>query len=469
VQVRDDFVLTEKQRAFALASNDPKAKEILFGGAIRSGKSQVAARILVGWAMQKPGVYAACRATYRELEDSTKRIFLQGDGALPPAVPHEIIADSGRAIFKQDQKVILTNGSEILFRSLEETEKGKAKFRNITLSGAFIDQLEEFDSDMAQALYQEILSRLSHPLGPRKMIAAANPGPETHWAYERFVDPETRRQYPDTRYVHVEMSDNVSPLDGQSHLPDDYVAWAYKQEETNPDFFRRFVLGQWGAFGGKRFKSFHRDSHVVPPFQVPSEWEVLEGIDYGIANPFAVVWVAVDWDGRWWVVAEHHEAEQPLAYHAGRIREIREQLNLSPSYTFIDPSTFNRTRQEFESVAFELQTLGIQVGRAQNERIGGWARLDELMLERLDDGQPRLVIMDRCTNLLKELPNARFKEGSDDIEKENDHALDALRYVVMTRPPSPVKKKPVLEPREERIENMMRRLNDRGANDALVF
>ena len=55
----DPFVLNAKQLEFVEATKDPEAKEILFGGAIRSGKSQVAARILVAWAMQSPGLYIA--------------------------------------------------------------------------------------------------------------------------------------------------------------------------------------------------------------------------------------------------------------------------------------------------------------------------------------------------------------------------------------------------------------------------
>lgn len=466
MRVTDLFTLNERQQEFVKVCSDPKVKEALICGSIRSGKSQVCARILVSWAMQHPGLYMACRATYRELEDSTKRIFLNGDGALPPAIPPEIIADNGRAISKQDQKVRLINGSEILFRSLEESEKGKSKIRNITLSGAFIDQLEEFDGEFARQMYQEVVSRCSHPIGPRKVISAANPGAETHWAYDRLVNPDTRLDV--SRYVHVTLFDN------EVNLPDDYVVWAKRQESENPDFYERFILGKWGAFGGKRFKSFRKDRHVVPFSELPSDyrsWEIIEGIDFGYANPFAAVWVGIDYDGRWWVLNEHYQTEEPISFHATRIREIRERLGISPTYTFIDPSTFNRQRAEFESVAFELQQYGIQCGRGQNERLGGWARLDELLTERLDDGKPRLLITDACPNLIRELVSARFKEGTDDIEKENDHALDALRYVVMTRPPSPVRGIPELPTRQARIEALVKSQHERalGRRERVYF
>lgn len=446
-----DFVLTPKQIEFARACNLPvtEVKEVLFGGAIRSGKSQVAAHILVDWALKWPGLYMACRATYQELDDSTRRIFLYGDGSLPPAIPESIIRGGPKGITAR--KVILANGSEILFRSLEETEKGKGKIRNITLSGVFVDQLEEFDTEIAQQMYQELVSRCSHPKGPRKIISCANPGPRTHWAYDRFVDPN--RRYNRAAYVHVEMRDN------EQHLPADYVEWAYAQETENPNFYRRFVIGEWGAFGGKRFPDFDENVHVVPSenFYIDPQWEILEGIDYGSSNPFAVVWVAIDYDGRWWVFDEHYEKEKPLSHHARKIHEIRERHKVNPLFSFIDPSTFNRTRFEYESVAFELQEQGIQLAKAQNERLGGWARIEEMLTEKMHDGLPRLRILDRCENLLRELPSLKYKENSDDIEKEHDHAADALRYALMSRPQIPKHKEPPRNVREERVQTIIDR------------
>jgi hypothetical protein len=56
----------------------------------------------------------------------------------------------------------------------------------------------------------------------------------------------------------------------------------------------------------------------------------------------------------------------------------------------------------------------------------------------MDDGFPRLRIFNTCTNLIKELPNLRIKDGTDDVVKENDHASDALRYAIMSRMPHPL-------------------------------
>jgi phage terminase large subunit len=297
------------------------------------------------------------------------------------------------------------------------------------------------------------------------MIACANPGPETHWVYDRIVNEKTKR--PDSRYIHVTLFDN------EKNLPDDYVKFVRSKELTSPEWYERFVLGLWGAFGGKRFKTWNPKIHVVDTFadasmRVPSDYEVIESIDYGFANPFCCLWIAIDHEGVWWVTNEHYEAERPISYHAKIIKKTRELHNLSPSATYIDPSTFAR-RGEYESVAIELIESGIPVGKAQNDRLGGWARIDELLTSRdTMDGGPRLRIFSRCENLIRELPSLKIKEGTDDVEKEYDHAADALRYAIMTRPVTPSRQEAEKTMREQAIARIYERAISRERQALLL-
>ncbi|MCZ7583106.1 MAG: hypothetical protein M5R36_07090 [Deltaproteobacteria bacterium] len=55
------------------------------------------------------------------------------------------------------------------------------------------------------------------------------------------------------------------------------------------------------------------------------------------------------------------------------------------------------------------------------------------MLHASDGDAPRLRVLGRLTHLLSELPNYRWREddaASEEPVKENDHALDALRYAL---------------------------------------
>lgn len=448
---------TDKQQEFWDACWHPDAEEILFDGAIRSGKTQAACKLIASWAWKYGGPnwkFVVMRKTYRELEDSTKAAFLRGDGKMPPGCPPALVA-SYRA---KDEMVVLRNGAEILFRSAENPSDTEDKLRNVTLAGFFIDQVEELGGDAYFQMYETLISRMSDPRGPRKAILVANPGPEDHWVYKRFVDPRLRDQYPWTRRVHVKLDENAH------NLPESYIRSMSRRESTNNMWYRRFILGEWGAFGGKRFQVWDPAKHVVEPFAIPSDWEIVCGIDYGWANPTAAIYVAIDYENRWWVVAEHYERELPISAHVKSMREIEKNLGLNVGSYWLDPSTWAR-RSEYESPGMEFADYGLFAGRAQNDRLGGWNRIDEMLGDTMEDGFPRLRIFNTCENLIRELPSAQIKDGTDDIDKDkgNDHALDALRYAIMSRQPHPEEED---EEDEDYFTTYARWRHDRAMNRA---
>ena len=464
VRVRDTFKPTGKQAEFFRACEESEAEEILFDGSIRGGKTQACCKKLVAWAWTYGGRYVICRKTYRELRDSTMAVLLRGEGDLEPALPHQLLRGGSlaKAFRAKDDAVYLANGAEIMFRSLENREEAKAKLRNLSLNAVFIDQVEELDDPGDAELYEELCGRLSDPRGPGKMLLAANPGPVDHWVYKRFIDQESK--LPWTRYVHVTLYDNKHNLDAR------YFNARIRTKTSNPEYYQRFILGEWGAFGGKRFKSWNHQKHVIEPFPVPANWEVMEAIDYGYSHPFCCLWIAIAPNGRWYVIAEHYEKERSLRHHVQQIRRIRDELGISPSVTWIDPSVV-RSDRGYESVQMELTDLQLYTAKAENERLGGWARLDEMLLTDLEDGKPWLQVFDRCKNLIRELPSAKIKEGTDDIEKRNDHSLDALRYAVMSRPPIPPEELDdvLVDPRTSYAQDLIAKMTGPASTESLLF
>lgn len=102
------FQATAKQLEVARHWHDPVCRIVLIGGAIRSGKTQAAGRLLVETAVEQRSTYLVARLTYRELEDSTKQALLYGDGSVPALIPAELV-NQYRA---SDNLVRLKTGSE---------------------------------------------------------------------------------------------------------------------------------------------------------------------------------------------------------------------------------------------------------------------------------------------------------------------------------------------------------------------
>jgi hypothetical protein len=138
------------------------------------------------------------------------------------------------------------------------------------------------------------------------------------------------------------------------------------------------------------------------------------GIDFGYTQPFAAVWGVLDYDGVLWLTGEHYSRERVLAYHAA-------QLPRDVVWT-ADPS-------EPGQIA-ELKAAGFKVRKAVNDRTLGMTAVRT----RLETGRLR-VIEGRCPNLLAEaeLYVDQEKGGKDQqgLDNDNDHAMDALRYLVM--------------------------------------
>ena len=54
------------------------------------------------------------------------------------------------------------------------------------------------------------------------------------------------------------------------------------------------------------------------------------------------------------------------------------------------------------------------------------------------DGRPRLYVHERCVNLRREIGMYRWREDSkEEPVKEHDHAMDAMRYMVMAADSDP--------------------------------
>lgn len=465
------FTATAKQRELACHWNDPAVTQVLIGGAIRSGKTQAAARLIVESAVEIPTTYLVARSTYRELEDSTKKALLHGDGAMPPLIPRELIAEYRAS----DNLVRLKTGAEILFRSLEEQNLGK--LLNLTLGGILVDQIEELvGGPVGERIYDTMLGRLSDPRGPRKILAVANPAPTMHWVYRRLVDQRTSD--PGTAYVHVRLTDNAA------NLPADYLERMLATQETRPSWYRTFVLGEWGAFEGAAFTEFDEAIHVVPPFGIPDEWDRFEGMDFGSSNPTAWPVFAADYDGNV-LCFDLYYSPGLVSDHVTALNELRKEWwpRGTSATTWADPSIANKYgttdgRGRAMSIELEFNEHGFGFVLGDNSRRGGYMRVAEMLrpdLERAfphwhplygQKGAPRFYIVgDRCPQLVEQIRNAPLADtGHDageavdaDWESAHGHAVAATRYALMSRP-SP-SREPTPQPEDLRSARIIARRN----------
>ena len=208
---------------------------------------------------------------------------------------------------------------------------------------------------------------------------------------------------------------------------------------------RRALLdGVWELDEGRYFSEFSPALHIVPPHEIPREWQRFLTIDYGL-DMLAALWIAQSPDGRSVVYRELYEPGLIISEAAARILSCEasgEQIDVR----LAPPDLWNR-RQETGRSAVELfADCGLSFEKSSNERVAGWLALHELLAPRRDmDGEtrPRLTIFNTCRNLIRTLPalqhDRRNPSDTANTPHELTHAPDALRGYAATvfEPPAP--------------------------------
>ncbi|MDE6398962.1 MAG: terminase family protein [Clostridiales bacterium] len=205
----------------------------------------------------------------------------------------------------------------------------------------------------------------------------------------------------------------------------------------SPEALASRRYGEFADRGETVYPEFDERTHVIEPFDVPADWQDCLSIDPGLNNPLSCHWYACDYDGNVYVVAEHFEAGKNVQYHCEAIKRISDKLRWKRTrrgdiYALIDSAANQRTLAASRSVTELFCENGVAVNpKVDKNLFAGINRVKNYLLG--ENGTPRLYIFSCCVNLIRELK--AYKYAADDTPvKRDDHALDELRYYLMTKP-----------------------------------
>lgn len=191
--------------------------------------------------------------------------------------------------------------------------------------------------------------------------------------------------------------------------------------------FQEQYLGKWTFYSGVVYgHDFDAARNIIdlPKDGIPLDWRRIRAIDFGYRDPFVCLWGVCTPDGEIWIYREHYQKERAMAEHAAIIRQ--RSVGEDILYTVADSS-------EPQSIA-DLRRLGISAMEANRDRRAGRMCVgDYLRSGRLK------FIRGAVPETLKELAWYRWdkdkdKEGAKEATVGDDHAMDALRYLIMSRP-----------------------------------
>ena len=282
-------------------------------------------------------------------------------------------------------------------------ESSAALIQGSTLAGVLLDETVL----MPRSFVGQAIARCSVP-GSRLWFNC-NPENPGHWFYREWILKAKARR---ALYLHFTMEDNpaLSPR----------IRARYRNAYSGV-FYRRFVPGEWTAAQGLVYDFFdrERDAADVPEGSF-EEWRI--SVDYGTANPASFgLWGKKN--AVWYRVAEYYYDSRK----AGRQRtdeEYAEALERLAGERTIRRVIVDPSAASFIEV---LRRRGFQVVRANNDVADGIRVTSDLLKKR------RIVICRTCGDCLREMELYCWDErgGRDAPRKENDHAMDDLRYFAM--------------------------------------
>ena len=159
---------------------------------------------------------------------------------------------------------------------------------------------------------------------------------------------------------------------------------------------------------------------VVDDFPIPDHWAKVYGMDVGW-NRTAVVWGAIDRDtGIVYLYSEHYRGQAEPVIHAEAIKSRGEWIQ-----GVIDPASRGRSQKDGEQLFEQYLQMGLQITPAINAREAGLYAV----WQRLSAG--KIKVFKSLSNWLSEFRLYRRDEKGN-IIKENDHCMDATRYLIMS-------------------------------------
>jgi len=368
---------------------------------VGGGKTLCGLAEVIGILAENPNAVAYCwEPTYKMV----RRVLiptLESKWLLGPSIETHPIVNS---YHRGDGYINFIEDQELWFGSLEEPEFAEGS----SIDVAMLDEAQ-YMRKFAEA--QDVVLRRLRGSGKTQQditqsIVTTTPPPllPDCRLYDFYENPETRNK--DSKVYRWSMLENI-------HLTE-----TYKQEMLathHGSLAKRFVEGLFAPAGIGSF-DFDSTIHELKNICNVDIREVVYGVDFGWTNPSAVICVGFDYDDRAYILDEFYKNRTQTET---LIQEIKQMQQEHGEGQVICDSSQPQTIDM-------LCKAGLMASGNTSKREDGIAELGSRFYVQ-GDGKPRLYVLSKCVKWISEVM------VYDAEVKENDHAIDATRYAIMSR------------------------------------
>lgn len=386
----------------------------------RWGKSVLSQLIVLQWAAKEVGTYWIVSPTYRQ----GKQIHWRG--------LQQILAKTDWVLKKNEVELSITlkNGSIIELKGAENPDA----LRGIKLRGLVIDEIASIRN--WDWLWQEVLRpTLTDYSAPALFIST--PKGYNHF-YELYETGQKEGDYKSWRFTSYD-----NPF-----IPSSEIDIAKK--EAGQDVFSQEYMAEFTRFTGLVYKEFNPDTHVhLFDHTKNQHGDYYFGMDFAVRGWTAMIAGYIKPDGHIYLLDEYKVQGETAQVHAPQMIDM---LNLYADFDkyegYADPAGFAQNQQGMRknqsmvwSLADEYFDFDFPIVKANNQVVAGINFVRQLFSEG------KIHIHPRCVKLIEEIQQYQWKDQPvtqigvhsepEEVRKINDHLVDALRYMLYSKPTAP--------------------------------
>lgn len=387
--------ISSKQRKI-LAFPHTKYDALICDGAIRSGKTSFMTVAFIDDAMQryKNQRFGICGNT---VDSTTKNIIVPYMGLTYAKKKYKLN-------WKSKDKVLEVRRGAVVNYFEVFGGKDEASYKLIqgrTLAGVLFDEV----ALQPRSFVEQALGRCS--VTGSRFWFNCNPDAPTHWFKLEWID---RLSEKNAYHIHFFLDDNPAL--------DEKIRNRYKAMFTGI-FYRRYILGEWCLAEGLIYD--FGEGNITD--DIPDGAEYYISIDYGTLNPFSA---------GLWAVRGAKAVRIKEYYYSGRQknRQMTDEEYCDAVEALADGYNIQKIVVDPSAASFitALRKRGFSVLHAKNDVLDG-IRKTAVMLQG-----GNIMIHRSCTDAIREFGLYRWDEKAteDTVIKDNDHAMDDIRYFCNT-------------------------------------
>ncbi len=378
-----------------------KYDAVIADGSVRSGKTVSMSISFVFWAMATftDCNFALCGKTVR----SCRRNVIK---PLTNMLKHRYDIKDKRS---ENLLTISKDGKSNTFYIFGgKDESSQDLIQGITLAGVLLDEV----ALMPKSFVEQALARCS--VEGARFWFNCNPDNPNHWFYREWVLKAPEKHALRLKFL---MDDNLS-------LSDKVKQRYYSLYQGT--FYRRFILGEWVIAEGLVYQDYN--DHIKEklwdgnPDELVGRWYI--SMDYGTINPCSMgLWCVTDNEAI--RVDEYYYNSRKEGYQRTDEEHYAELEKLAGD-RYIERVIIDPSAASFKATIKRHGKFFVK--SAKNDVINGIRTTSQM----LTDGRIKIGV--KCKASQEEFGMYRWDDKAevDKVVKENDHAMDDIRYFAYT-------------------------------------